>query len=303
MSKSEVYTIILKDGVPDGIRTACCKSSAYKAIAFRRAQLATVAMEISRYGVYILHGQEPDAQTNLAYIGEAADIADRLKKPAHQKKDYWVDTVVIFSDSKDDPLTKSDIEYAEAHLITASKSNTTWQQTNKQGIGDKPLKAATLPEAEAITMDKFIREAKVLVELLGCDIFNANSGHLVDRITVPNSGAVEGSPEFRFDGKGYNARAVISSINGNWIVKAGSSAKLEPSNSLAESIKKRRKQDQEAGMLKEEDGKLIFQEDGAFSSASTAASFISGFPTDGRNKAWKLENKKTYAEWENEQTA
>ena len=124
----------------------------------------------------------------------------------------------------------------------------------------------------------------------------ATTGQLLNAATI--AGQPAASPEFRFIGTGFDARAVVLSVSGEWIVKANSTAKLEAQVHLSDGVKKLRQQLQEAGKLRPIDGKLVFQEDCSFKSASTAASLVCGSAKDGRNKAWKLADGKTYAEWE-----
>ena len=304
MSKPCSISIILPDGDPDGIRCAEIGTSSIKVIAFHKSQFENVRPAILRPGVYLLYGQDPITEDKTVYIGESDDVAARLKfhkGNAKDPKDYWEETVVVVSQT--DNLIKSHVRYIEAKLIAAASNKVGWKLANAKLTSGKLPKAATLPQAETIKMEEFIEQAMLLARTVGCDLFKVTSGQLVQQAINSGLGAKVLSPEFRFSGSGFAARAVVSSISGDWIVKAQSTAKSAGTKSLPVGIKKLRTQLQEAGTLKMADGGLIFQEDCSFLSASSAASVVSGTPTDGRNKAWKLESGKTFAEWEAEQAA
>lgn len=171
---------------------------------------------------------------------------------------------------------------------------------NDQLTGKGQPKPVTLAQADRIEMGKFIEQAKVLIQTLGCDLFKVTSGQALTG--AKGTGPVASlSPVFRFSGNGYDARAVVLP-SGEWVVKAQSAARLTAAKSLAVNIKSLRQQLQEKGKLQETGGKLVFQEDCLFSSASTSASMVCGSPTDGRNKAWKLDNGMTYGEWTSQQS-
>ncbi len=253
--------------------------------------------EIARAGVYLIYGFDAKHGKSKVYIGESQNVAARLQVHAtstNGPKSFWEDTVVLVSQT--DSLTKAHVQYIEAKLIAAALGNIGWTLANHKLTSGKPSEAAVLPQADTINMNKFIIQTKTLVRMLGCDVFKATTGQLLNAATI--AGQPAASPEFRFIGTGFDARAVVLSVSGEWIVKANSTAKLEAQVHLSDGVKKLRQQLQEAGKLRPIDGKLVFQEDCSFKSASTAASLVCGSAKDGRNKAWKLADGKTYAEWE-----
>jgi excinuclease UvrABC nuclease subunit len=70
-------------------------------------------------GVYILHGVDVENPDQLViYIGEGDPVLPRLKSHAN-KKDFWTEAIVFTS--KDDYLTKTQIQYLESELITQAK--------------------------------------------------------------------------------------------------------------------------------------------------------------------------------------
>lgn len=297
-------SIVLSDGDPDGIRTAEIGVSTIKVIAFRRNQLERACSEFGDYlpkcGVYLLYGQD-EAENDVVYIGESEKVSSRLKfhkGNSKEPKDYWLDTVVIVS--KDENLTKSHVRFIEAKLIAAVNQNVSWKLANNKLTNGNPPLAAKLPQAEIIKMREFIDQAKILTRMIGCDFFKATSGNLANAVAdvAPIEASV--SPEFRTSGLGYDAKAVVLGLSGDWVVKAMSRARITEANCLSNGVRKIREQLKAAGKLVESEGALIFQEDCLFKSPSTAANVVCGTMVNGRN-AWKLENGIPYSQWESEQ--
>lgn len=302
MSKASVITVVLIDGDPDGRRSACFGNDLPKVYAFPKGQLGNVISEICKPGVYLIYGSDPQTGKSKVYIGESINAAERLsyhKGNSKEPKEYWEDTAVLISQT--DSLTKAHVGYIEAKLIAAALNNINWEVGNDKLTSGKAPQAATLPLADTINMEHFVDQAKTLIRTLGCDLFKATTGHLVQEMMGASSDPSAFSPDFRFSGADFDAKAVVASVSGDWIVKAQSTAKLAASESLSNGIKQLRGQLQKAGKLKEVGGRLVFQEDCLFKSASTAASLVCGSPKDGKNKAWKLADGTTYGEWESVQ--
>ena len=307
IGKASAISIVLSDGDPDGIRTAEIGISTTMVVAFRRSQLEKVCTQfgsdMKKPGVYLLYGQDPNTEADVVYIGESEDVASRLKNHnsnSKEPKDYWIDTVVMLA--KGENLLKSHVRYVEAKLIAAANHNVVWKQANKQLVSGKPPKAATLPEAETIKMEEFIEQAKILVRTLGCDIFKATSGNLIKEQLVPAASETQDSPEFRYSGSGFDARAIVSGTSGDWIVKAFSRARAIETKALPNGVKKLRERLKAAGILVESGDALEFKQDCSFKSPSTAANVVAGTPTNGR-LAWKLASGASYADWESAPTA
>lgn len=302
IGKASAISIVLFDGDPDGIRTAEIGISTTMVIAFRRSQLEKVCTQfgsnMKKPGVYMLYGQDPITDSDVVYIGESEDVTARLKNHncnSNDPKNYWTDTVVLLA--KGENLLKSHVRYVEAKLIAAANHNVVWKLANEKLVGGKPPKAATLPEAETIKMEEFIDQAKVLVRTLGCDIFKATSGNLIKEQLVPAASETQDSPEFRYSGSGFDARAIVSGTSGDWIVKAFSHARAIETKALPNGVKKLRERLKAAGVLVESGDALEFKQDCSFKSPSTAANVVSGTPTNGR-LAWKLASGASYADWE-----
>ncbi len=306
--KATSIHIFLPDGDPDGVRMVQIAMSTIQAIAFRRSQFARVRnefKEISRPGVYLLLGTNPDdPDSNIGYIGESYDIATRLKShnssnTTENNLEFWTDTIALVS--KDDNLTKSHARYIEAILIKAASENNRWKLIN----GQQPTEAGKLPRPDEAAMDEFIEQSKTITGALGWDLFKPVTGHhlTAQADSIQSTGPeILDSPEFSFSGGGFSAKAIVSGTTGNWIIKENSIAKLQAAPKIPKSAKKYRDQLLTDGILMGNSGGLVFSKDCSFKSSSIAASIVCGAAKAGPT-AWKLPSNKTYADWEKEQIA
>jgi hypothetical protein len=90
-----------------------------------------------------------------------------------------------------------------------------------------------------------------------------------------------------------NAQGIIT--KSGVIVKAGSQAVLDYSNSFTDSNKQRRDELIKKGFLVENNNTLIFTKDILFNSFSAASVLVLGFSTGGKN-SWKSSDGKTLKE-------
>lgn len=310
-SKARYVKIYLVDGEPEGIRSAQIDISMTFAMAFKGDQLnlgvkKEYAEKIQKPGVYLVIGADPEnADKKMVYVGESEDVGKRLnchkgiiKSNTDDSAEtvglvFWEDTLVFIS--KDDSLTKSHIRYVEAELIAALEGKAGWSTFNKK----KPATAGKLPKEDASVMNKFIEEIKILSGALGYDIFKANKLPPSQLDQGVATEAQSENPEFTFSGTDFNAKAVfLAGSTGEWVVRAKSIAKLDPSPATPKSATKLRTQLEVDGVLKKSNNGLEFTEDYAFQSASAAACAVAGTSVAGPT-AWRR-NGKTYKEWETE---
>ena len=311
--KPSTIKISLHDGDPNGIRVARISMSTIQAIALRRNQLRRVLHRvredfpvIERPGIYILIGADEGAQDGqLAYIGESEDVGDRLRyhnsnEAGRDAKDFWTDTVVLTSIDED--LTKSHARYVEACLIRGVGSNPRWTLPNTRIPSDT---AGKLPLPDRAAMDEFVDQTKTLVGALGWDLFREIRGRTPERIPEQELQKADPheSPRFFSSGNnGFNAEMVIGP-SGNFVIKAESKARNDPTPTIPISTMTLRNTLFDKGVLRKEDGFLVFTSDYSFNSPSAAAGVVYGGSVNGRS-FWKLQDGcTTYADWEANQGA
>lgn len=200
--------------------------------------------------------------------------------------------------SKDENLTKSHARFVESLLIAAAKASKAWAVMNSQN----PTDLGKLPKPDECAMLEFVDQTKTLTSALGFDLFKVTTGKLSSQPDALSEAAATGidSPPFRYSGGDFDATAIVSGSTGEWVVKAGSKARLQETNTPPKGAKARRAELLDKQVLKDIGTALEFTADYAFSSASQAASVVGGGSVAGP-QVWKL-NGKTYGDWEAERS-
>ena len=111
--------LFLADGSPQGLIVAEIPNWSGKVLAAPRAWLGDLLKrgEASRTGIYVLTGPDPEnAHGQLAYIGEADDVAARIRIHMRSADKDFFDRVAIIT-SSDDNVTKSHARFLESLLI------------------------------------------------------------------------------------------------------------------------------------------------------------------------------------------
>lgn len=256
--------LFLVHGSPNGLRTAEISNWSGKAIAAPRNELTSLLNrdELSSPGIYILTGEDADSNDKSIYIGEAENVANRLKN--HSGKDFW-NAATIFV-SKDENLTKSHIRYLEGKLIKIAVDTSTSVVVNSISSGAK------LPESDAAEMDIFLQKVLQLLPVLGVNDLS---------LSVETPSREEDTLYCTI--KGLTARGKRTS--GGFTVFAGSHAVLEHRPSAVHA-KKRREALVEKGLLKPVKNYLEFTKDIEFGSPSRAATIVRGGASNGLT-AWR----------------
>ena len=271
--------LFLVHGSPSGLRTAELSNWSGKAIAAPRTEIPDLLKreELTSPGFYLLTGVDPDSGDRAIYIGEAENVANRLK--GHASKDFWNAATVFVS--KDENLTKAHIRYLEGILIEKANNNGAAVVMNSASSGSK------LPESDAAEMDVFLEKCLQLLPVLGVSDFNET----VDQVSD--------SEELLYCKiKGLSATGKRTA-NG-FVVFEGSQAVLEHRASAVNSRKKR-EQLIEKGLLKHEKDFYVFVRDMEFGSPSTAATVVRGGATNGLT-AWKNSKGSSLKELEANET-
>lgn len=278
--------LFLADGTPHGLVVAEVGNWSGKVLAAPRTRLSALVRrpEASRTGIYILVGPDPErADGLLAYIGEADDVAARLRIHLRSEAKDFFDRLAIIV-SSDEALTKGHVRYLESQLIRLVREAGTVSLTN-----DTHPDFQRLPEADRADMNYFVSQLTVLLPVLGFDLFR--------RPAMARDTGRQSEATFVFSTAGASARA--TETEDGFVVLAGSTARRTPSSTFPAGYEALR--DQLLGQ-----GKLVadtspdlyrFAEDVAFSSPSAAASIVAARSASGPLE-WKLAGTgQTYRDW------
>ena len=278
---SATIKLFLPQGDARRLRVGEVSNWTGKALAAPRTELDDLLArdELESSGVYFLLGVNPDTGDNLAYIGEAEVIRDRLKQ--HKVKDFWTSVVVFVS--KDENLTKAHVRYLENRLLQEAKAVRRYALENANASNPK------LPESDREDMEVFLARIRQVLPVLGSDLLSPIAGS-----TKP----AHHQPQLVCKIK--NAVAFGRRTEGGFVVFAKSTAVLSvrPSaesqypNTIA--LRQRLIQDK---TLVEQEGAYVFTKDVEFTSPSAAAAVIHGGSANGLT-AWKDKNGKSLKELE-----
>lgn len=292
MARGKQVRLFLVDGTPNGILAAEIMNWTGRIVSGSRSDLNDVLGrgEANSPGVYFLLGDNPEnPDRRLLYIGEADDVAVRLRQhnSASVGKDFW--DRVVFLTSKDANLTKAHVRYLESQLISLAALADRFELEN-----DKRPPVVNLPEADISDMEYFLSQAQIVLPILGVDAFRLRA------LPVNVDGEAEPghtSPIFEMKVPLEQGSAKGQDIDGEFVVAEGSRARSSwsGSNHGYERLYRRLV---ESGTLAQVGETTAFTRDHAFSSPSAAAAIVSGRPSNGRT-AWRNpRNGQTYAQWQ-----
>lgn len=267
--------IFLAKGSASSLRTAEISNWSGKAIACSRSELDEMAKreEAIRPGVYFLIGNDIDTGEPSAYVGEAEEVAKRLKQ--HISKEFWNQVVAFVS--KDENLTKAHIRYLEGKLIEIG---------NKAGKGiiqNNQSSGARLPESDQAEMDIFLDRILKLLPVLGTSLFS-----------IPEVSKKKADDRLICKIKGLTAYG--NRTDNGFIVYKDSEAVPEDRPSAVRG-KVRRKLLVDKGILVKQEDRFIFSRDHEFTSPSLAAAAVRGGASNGLT-AWKTKAGKSLKEIE-----
>lgn len=247
--------------------------------------------EMAYAGVYLLFG-EKDGEP-LAYIGEAEDVSERIRNH-DTRKDWWTSAVLVTSAAGN--LNKAHVKYLEARLVEEAYS-----------IGKIALENAKTPsrpslsEAAQSNMEAFLDYLLMVLPALRIDAFVRNT-RPTPVATEDNKAASTASPIFELHNALNDLHAKGQLIDGDFVVLAGSSARLAWAGQGTEASGYARLHAElvRSGILLEKGGQRVFAENYAFKSPSAAAAVVNGRSANGTIE-WKVAGQgKTYKQWEAE---
>lgn len=259
------------DGTPNSLTTA--ELSNWTGIGIRVPRIKVREFsnrtEFRKPGVYILIGKGDDNE-DIAYIGEAEVIADRL---AHHiaNRDFWNE--VLFFGSKDQYLNKAGVKYLENRLYELAIHAERY--TINQNIPTRP----ELSEAEQAELEEFLSNVKILTASLGHKIFES-----VEETIEQN----ETHQLVLFCKNGAGASAKGSPSTEGFVVYKDSLLMVTEQPSLNEGIVLERNKMVSDRILQLENGFYKLTKDYIFNSSSRAASATLARSASGPLE-WKTE--------------
>lgn len=286
--------LFLVEGTPGGLTTAEITNWTGHVLAGPRSDLAQVLgrEEARRTGVYLLLGEGDGVGEGRCYIGEADDVAARLR--SHERsKDFW-DRVVVIT-SKDTNLTKAHVRYLEASLIQLATAAKRVELEN----GTAPPQP-NLPEADASDMDYFVGQLQIVLPVLGINAFRTRRAKPPVAVAEPDE-----SPIFhlRVPRSGVDARA--TQVDGEFTVLAGSTVvaawdRVGNTEKVQRIYARHREVFRslvESGAIEVRSGQGVVTRDIPFSSGSAAGAVITGRNCNGRTE-WRTDDGTTFGAWE-----
>lgn len=298
MSVGKSVRLFLAEGTPGGLLTAEIMNWTGHVTAAPRSDLAALLKrpEVSRTGVYLLLGDDPDGLGGqMAYIGEGDEVRQRLydhgRPEAQGGKDFWDRAVVLTS--KDANLTKAHVRYIESRLIELAVKAQRARLTN----GTNPPRI-TLPEADVSDMEYFLDQAKIVLPVLGVNIFRS--------IMTPSTpGRTDAGPRaettvFEMSLKRLGITATAREVDGEFTVLEGSRARSEWAGVERHSYTGLRAKLEQDGTLvaSPDEESMYFTRNYVFNSPSAAAAIVAGRTANGRTE-WVVQgHRTTYGQWE-----
>ncbi|WP_439149662.1 GIY-YIG nuclease family protein [Sulfitobacter sp.] len=285
------------DGLPDGMLTAEVFNWTGHVLRFPRTKFreALRRPETQHTGVYVLIGERDG--TPLAYIGEAENVADRLR--GHIANKDWWDSAVCIS-TTGDLLHKAHVKYLESRLVEIARQ-----------IGSMPLENGNTPprsslsEAAQANMESFLETLGIVLPAIRVDMFLNKARSVPKAATIVATPAEPAEEKFILQTPKHDLYAEAILRDGEWVVQAGARARGSwvGSNDVKTHYGKLHSDLVENGILILQNGFSVFQQDYAFSSPSAAGAVINGRSTNGRRE-WKHSvSGQTYEDWEKAQIA
>lgn len=266
-------SIYLPDANPQSIKICDFHDSIVEAIYIPRAKLTDTSSisELTQPGVYFLVGERNEIGKPTVYIGESEVLLTRLNE--HNKnKDFW-NLAICFVSEKNN-LNKAHIKYLENH---ACEQAILVNKCTLENNNTPPKPQLTNPDRD-FTL-RFFEELKIIIATLGYPIFEQA------KRTKSNL----------YYCKSKDADAIGEYTEEGFIVNKGSKSNINEVKSIQKSVSVFRANLVEKGILKENNGVYLFQENFTFSSPSTAAAVVLGRSANGWTE-WKDKDGRTLDE-------
>lgn len=182
--------------------------------------------EFKSSGVYILIGDNDDAEGEKVYVGETESLSDRLTQH-HADREFWRHVIIFTRQSKDStPLNKANIRYLESRLLKLARDNKRCVVENKNNP-DVPQ----LSEEDISEMNGYLREMLSLLSVINIRAFEE----------MPESKFVQ-EKIYSYKGKDekWKAKGYLTNDN-HFIVQKGSTANREEAKKIPPQAKETRR--------------------------------------------------------------
>lgn len=283
----ELYFI---DGKPDGMQTAEVFNWTGHVLLTPRTRIkaALERQEARHTGVYILLGEKEGDP--FAYIGEAEDVAERIKTH-EQKKDWWTQAVLVTTGAN--ALNKAHVKYLESRLVEVARK-----------IGRRGLDNANTPprpglsEAAQANMESFLDYLLMVLPALRIDMFQEYAKTGAGKAT--DAEAAASGPLFELVNRKHGLAAKARLEGDDFTVLEGSTARRqwEGKGTWDSGYAQLHAELRETGVLAEDGDRCIFAASYAFRSPSAAAAVVTGRSANGAVE-WKIAGTgQTYKAWE-----
>ncbi len=294
MNKGRSLELYFVDGRPDGMLTAEVFNWTGHVLRIPKIRLPDGLRrpEAKQTGVYVLLGQ--DETGALAYIGEAENMADRLRQHASQKE-WWDEAVLVTTAG--DGLHKAHVKYLESRLVEIAKNAGVMRLEN----GNIPPKAS-LNEAATANMESFLDTLHMVLPAIRVDMFQTRTRQNLILDASKAIGQNDNPTTFYFTVKRNDLSASAVVADDEFILQKGSRVRSQWAGDRKQNTHYWKLHDEllAKGTIRLTNGQAILAENVAFSSPSAAAAIVAGRSSNGRT-SWKTQGGKTYAEWEEEQ--
>jgi hypothetical protein len=299
VSAGRTVKLFLADGTPGGLLTAEIMNWTGHVVAAPRSDLAALLKrrETDRTGIYLLLGEDPESVGGLtAYLGEGDNVSKRLyqhQRPEDQGgKDFWDRAIVITS--KDTNLTKAHARYLESRFIQLGE-----QAKRARFINSTAPQPIALPEADQSDMEYFIDQARIVLPVLGVNVFRAPISPAPQRSVLLDITPLA-SPIFELSHKKDGVVATAQEIDGEFTVLADSIARLKWTGAEGHNYRTHReKLESDGTLVTSPDGKTVyFTHNQVFRSPSAAAAVVLGRSANGPNEWVTAEGHVTYRNWQ-----
>lgn len=159
-TRAKTINLLLYDGILNGV--IGIEDSSWNSGELYSAPRASVqdlfkTDACNKYGIYLL------LSNSRVYIGQSSDLAKRLAQHTIGK-DWWESAVILTT--KDDNLTRSDIDYLENVLIERAFAIDKLDCDNKKK-GNPPK----VDKFRRVILDQYLNEALFLMDLIGITVF------------------------------------------------------------------------------------------------------------------------------------